>query len=360
MPSQVVSSTIPVLRTASGFRNFSAFMCQIVETQNYAAFPSAMSESENNVDDPDDSDDSDDSDNETMKNEGEHVPRPLNEHTFFPFDDDVTKHKVAPPNVVDDPTLPADEYSLLEWHYRLNHASFDQIKYLATLGILPKKLQDCRTPKCPACIYGKATKRAWRTKGSTKINPPRVAKAPGECVSVDTLESPTPGLVAQAKGTLTKGRYNYATVFVDQYSGLDYVHVHRENSGDKTLEAKLAFEQFASTHGVLIKHYHADNGRFAEAKFMQACQDSTQQGLTFCGVNAHHQNGRAERRIRHLTESARTMILHAAHRWPKVITAHLWPYAIRLASDIGHNVPRDSKEGEKRVKPQYNCFLNSP
>jgi hypothetical protein len=69
---------------------------------------------------------------------------------------------------------------------------------------------------------------------------------PGECVSVNTLELPTPGLVAQAKGTLTNGRYNYATVFVDQYSGLDYVHLHRTNSGDKILAAKLAFSNLLS------------------------------------------------------------------------------------------------------------------
>jgi len=26
--------------------------------------------------------------------------------------------------------------------------------------------------------------------------------------------------------------------------------------------SKLAFENFAASHGVIIKHYHADNGRF--------------------------------------------------------------------------------------------------
>jgi hypothetical protein len=191
------------------------------------------------------------------------------------------------------------------------------------------------------------------------VNPPRTVTQPGECVSVDTLESPTPGLVAQAKGTLTNGRYNYATVFVDQYSGLDYVHLHRTNSGDEILAAKLAFEQFALTHGVRIQHYHADNGRFAEAKFQQSVL-SSKQGLTFCGVNTHHQNGRAERRIRHLTEAARTMILHAAHRWPQVITPHLWPYAIRLASDIGRNISQDSKEGEKKAKAPIQLFSRVP
>jgi hypothetical protein len=119
--------------------------------------------------------------------------------------------------------------------------------------------------------------------------------------------------------------------------------------GDEILEAKIAFEQCALTHGVHIQHYHADNGRFAEKKFMQAILNS-KQDLSFCGVNAHHQNSRAERRIRHLTEVVQTMILHAAHHWPKVITDHLWPYALLLASDIGRNISRDSEEGENKAK----------
>ena len=36
------------------------------------------------------------------------------------------------------------------------------------------------------------------------------------------------------------------------------------------------------------KHYHADNGCFAEDKFMQDCKDKMQK-ITFCGVGAHHQ-----------------------------------------------------------------------
>jgi hypothetical protein len=74
---------------------------------------------------------------------------------------------------------------------------------------------------------------------------------------------------------------------VDQYSGLDYVQIHQTNSGDEILAAKLAFEQFALTHGVQIQHYHADNGQFAEAKFQQSILAS-KQGLLFCGANAPH------------------------------------------------------------------------
>lgn len=74
------------------------------------------------------------------------------------------------------------------------------------------------------------------------------------------------------------------------------VYLQQTNSAVETLEAKRAFEKFASAHGVQIKHYHADNGRFADNLWLA---DIAQRGqtLSFCGVNAHFQNGVAEKRI---------------------------------------------------------------
>ena len=70
-------------------------------------------------------------------------------------------------------------------------------------------------------------------------------------------------------------------------------------TSDETIKAKRAFEQFTADHGVKILHYHCDNGRFKDNAFRQACDEARQQ-LTFCGMNAHFQNGIAERAIRNL------------------------------------------------------------
>jgi hypothetical protein len=61
--------------------------------------------------------------------------------------------------------------------------------------------------------------------------------------------------------------------------------------------------------------------------------------LSFCGVNAHFQNGKAEKKIRDLQDAARTSLLHAIRKWPKVITVNLWPYAMRYANDVNNSVP---------------------
>jgi hypothetical protein len=229
---------------------------------------------------------------------------------------------------------------LLRWHYRLGHASFAKLVAMAQRGDIPKRLATCPIPMCAGCQYGEFTKRPWRTKAPPQtLNHLNTVTAPGACVSVDQLESRTPGFIAQLSGFLTKARYNSATVFVDHFSRLSYVHLQRSTGGEETLEAKRAFERFAERNGVQVLNYHADNGRFQETLFLADCARRGQ-GVTLCGVNAHFQNGIAEKRIRDLQEKARTNMLHAKQRWPSAISTNLWPYALRLANDVHQATPQ--------------------
>jgi hypothetical protein len=63
-------------------------------------------------------------------------------------------------------------------------------------------------------------------------------------------------------------------------------------------------------------------------------------------VNAHFQNGRAERKIRDLQDGARTSLLHAIKNWPTAITVNLWPYAMHYMNDVNNYVPR---KGESKA-----------
>ena len=82
------------------------------------------------------------------------------------------------------------------------------------------------------------------------------------------MEVKEQGFIAQLKGKLTKQRYKYATVFVDQFSGLSYAHLQRSITSSETVEGKLAFEAYARSMGVRIDAYHAENGRFADNLFL--------------------------------------------------------------------------------------------
>jgi hypothetical protein len=160
---------------------------------------------------------------------------------------------------------------------------------------------------------------------------------------VDQLESTTPGLVAQMKGKPTKHRYCYATIFVDHFSDLTYIFLHKQITSEETIDAKRAFEAYSREKGVNILHYHADNGRFADNAFLKHVKDSGQT-ISFCGVNAHFQNGIAEKRIRDIQEQARTSLLHAKHRWPGAVEVHLWPYAMRHSVDIRNATLQKGKD----------------
>jgi hypothetical protein len=130
---------------------------------------------------------------------------------------------------------------------------------------------------------------------------------PGDVVSVDQMVSPIPGFVGEMTGRLTTSRYKCATVYVDQASHLSYVHLQRTADASETLEGKTQFEKFAANRGVKIKHYHANNGIFRANAWVQHCT-ANNEGLTFAGVNAHHQNGIAEKRIRvQYTQYVRTL-----------------------------------------------------
>ena len=211
-------------------------------------------------------------------------------------------------------------------HYRFQHISFSKLQEMARQGILPRRLAQCKIPTCSACLYGKATKRAWRSKQERQRQQYQDLK-PGDIISVNQMVSPVPGLIAQMVGFLTKQRYKYATVFVDQASRMGFVYLQKTCSAEETIEAKRAFKKYAMNRGVTVQAYHADNGIFKAKKWMEECYPQ-KQNLTFAGVNAHHQNSIAERRICKLQETTRAMLIHASKRWPGVVTIHLWPYAM--------------------------------
>ncbi len=90
------------------------------------------------------------------------------------------------------------------------------------------------------------------------------------------------------------------------------------------------------------------NGQFTKNYFKMVCKQSIQQP-TFCQVNAHFQDGIAERAIRDLSESARKQLLHACQPWLQVVSIALWPYTLRYTTHL-HNVLPVIKDGRSRLE----------
>ena len=315
---------------APGYSAFQAFCAEadLEDDNDPLCFDvSPVSDDESAGDDEDDGDASVSS-MDSQDSEGALRDSPIS--ATFELNDDLTSTNIIDPDEEDTSSnLPAE---LLRYHHRYNHIPMKKLRYMAKNGIIPKRLAKCPVPTCSACMYGKATRKPWRSKLAKNRKVSRTATRPGQVVGVDHMVSPTPGLIAQMAGFITKKRYKYATVFVDHATGYGYTHVQRTQSAEETLEAKTAFERHAAIHGVQVLHYHSDNGIFASQAWRTACANSNQ-GLTFAGVNAHHQNGFCERRIRELQDLTRSSMIHAQKRWPETINAHLWPYALRMACD---------------------------
>ena len=138
-------------------------------------------------------------------------------------------------------------------------------------------------------MFAAMTKKPWRTKGrNTGGKVGRIIKItrPGQCISIDMLESPQVGLISHMKGRLTKKRYIYATLFVDHFSDLKYVQCMSKITSEETIYAKKVFERHAAGFNVRVDHYHCNNRRFEDNAFIQHCEGMGQ-GIIYCGANAH-------------------------------------------------------------------------
>ena len=221
------------------------------------------------------------------------------------------------------------EAEFLQNHYDLVHLRPLNMQSMANKGELPKRFARCKLPMCSACMYGKATRKAWRRRTKDNTDEAEEPKQLEGLVSVDQLISTTPGFIAQICGILTTNHYTCATVYLNQASKLGFLWIQKTTAAKYTVEGKKEFEKYARYRGVQIQHYHADKGIFKSKLWVLDCQLSRQR-ITYAGVGAHHQNGVSKRKIRVLQDLNCTQLIHANQRWPAAINAHMWPYALRL------------------------------
>ena len=95
-------------------------------------------------------------------------------------------------------------------------------------------------------------------------------------VSIDQMIITQVGFFAQVKGKLTKKRCRGATIFVDHFSRLQYVHLMTGITSEESVMAKKAFECFAESHDVNIQHYYFDDSCFADDAFITDCKQNKQ------------------------------------------------------------------------------------
>ena len=247
--------------------------------------------------------------------------------------------------------LTRSQKDLLNWHWRLGHASQTRVQGLMRKHpvtghqiIVPteKKATSCDHPMCTACRLAKANRNNSHLQPRHQAPEMMIRSEdlqPGDCVSVDQYVCNEKGRLPHTKGKEKDvKRYCGGFIAVDHASG--FVHMNHQVSlyGGETVKCKNRFEKKASNFGVKILKYHGDNGIFRSNAWLNDC-DKQGQRNEFPGVGAHHQNGVAERSIQTIASWARAMMIHAALHWPDQADIKLWPMAMTQAVHIWNHLP---------------------
>ena len=219
------------------------------------------------------------------------------------------------------------------------------------LGKIGEKMEgdrvQCSIIKCAACSFGKQgrTSKEGTTIVKDKEREGILTKDkldPGSLVFTDQFESRLPCRVFTSRGSqVSSQKYKGGTLFCDAASSKVSIYMQSSFTVEETIQSKLKYEKECQAEGVVVSSYSSDNGVYAAKDYMSELLEKGQ-GIRRSGVGGHHHNGKAENAIRTVTRLARSMMIHAALRWPAQADKDLWPLALQHAAHLYNNLPDTS------------------
>lgn len=194
------------------------------------------------------------------------------------------------------------------WHERLGHLNVKELQNMCKNGMIPVTLSGNQNFVCEACQYGKQARRPFlkSTRGPTQ---------PGEIVYSDVcgpIEEPS---VSGMK---------YFVLFKDGATSYRYVYFMKHKNE--------VFQYFLKYNAIVKNRFqrdlhilHTDNGsEYVNQEFTSFLENK---GITHERTAPYtpQQNGRAEREMRSIMETARTML------YAKDIPLKMWAEAVNCA-----------------------------
>ena len=128
----------------------------------------------------------------------------------------------------------------------------------------------------------KQKKILWRHKGKLSTIEKDNGRGPGDLVCINHLISAQPGLLSRISENHTRDKISAACIFKDVHSKFTYVHIMISCDLEPTISVKHSFEKLAATYGVIVKHYHADNGHLACKGFRDTVYNLNQKMILWC------------------------------------------------------------------------------
>ncbi|CAH9129000.1 unnamed protein product [Cuscuta epithymum] len=213
------------------------------------------------------------------------------------------------------------------WHSRLGHPS---LKVLRSLGYLNKVLLNSVQNKvCDACMRGKQTRDSFIVSSGRAVEP-------FELIHCD--------IWGPYRVKSTCGARYFLTV-VDDFSRAVWVHLMRDKG-----EVKIILKQFlAMTNRQFnknVKVVRSDNGK----EFVSLQDYFLTNGIIFqtsC-VYTPQQNGRVERKHRHILEMARTLRFHAN------LPIEFWGECVLTAGYLINRLPSPVIDNKSPYELLYN------
>ena len=137
-------------------------------------------------------------------------------------------------------------------------------------------------------------------------------------------------------------RYVGYNVFVDHYSDFTNVHIILKLNAESTVKSELLFERVYDWYGVGFLCCHEYTGLLDTKMFKEELKN-VKQNFSFCGVNYHHQNGKADNIIKDVNIEARTTLLHAGHIFPRSIHNSLCTASTNNNINLRDYIPKNFK-----------------
>ncbi|XP_035817183.1 uncharacterized isoform X8 [Zea mays] len=212
--------------------------------------------------------------------------------------------------------------SFTQWHHRLGHLCGSRLSTLIKSGCLGHTSVESNF-HCKGCHLGKQIQLPYFTSDSHSVEP-------FDLVHSD-IWGPAP--------FVSKGGYKYYVIFIDDHSRYTWIYFMKRRSElisiYKTF-ARMIHTQF-STH---IKTFRSDSGgEYLSDNFRQfLTSEGTLAQLSCSG--AHAQNGVAERKHRHIIETARTLLISS------FVPSHFWGEAVSTAVYLINRQPSSKLSGK--------------